>query len=133
MAHVAIPVSADLRYLAEIRLREAQVLLRAGEFSGAYYLAGYAVECGLKALLTNELDSFRMPQKSEVTKAHTHDVQELAKQCGLMPTSDKSVRVEWSIVSAWSEGSRYETHLAPRAREMVEAADAVLNWLALKW
>lgn len=37
--------------LANLRIREAQALLRAKEFSGAYYLVGYAVECGLKACI----------------------------------------------------------------------------------
>jgi HEPN domain-containing protein len=41
----------ELRQLAETRLAEAQILLRAGMWSGAYYLVGYAVECGLKACI----------------------------------------------------------------------------------
>jgi hypothetical protein len=39
----------DLRRLARIRLKEARVLLQAKCFDGAYYLCGYAIECGLKA------------------------------------------------------------------------------------
>ena len=38
----------DFRKLAEIRLSEAQALLDNRKFDGAFYLAGYAVECGLK-------------------------------------------------------------------------------------
>lgn len=41
----------DLQTLANLRLREARVLLRAKEFNGAYYLSGYAVERGLKACI----------------------------------------------------------------------------------
>ncbi len=40
-------------------MRDAEVLLDAGQWSGAYYLAGYAVECGLKACaaeMTNQHD-----------------------------------------------------------------------------
>jgi hypothetical protein len=33
--------------ISEIRRREALVLLTAGEYPGAYYLVGYAVECAL--------------------------------------------------------------------------------------
>src|SRR5690242_18924526 len=37
--------SADFRDLAAMRVREAKLLLDGGEWSGAYYLVGYAVEC----------------------------------------------------------------------------------------
>ncbi|HYP09337.1 MAG TPA: hypothetical protein VER03_24140 [Bryobacteraceae bacterium] len=39
----------DLQELAEMRLADAEALLVAGRYSGAYYLAGYAVECAIKA------------------------------------------------------------------------------------
>lgn len=34
---------------ADVRVRDAEALLKARRWSAAYYLAGYAVECGLKA------------------------------------------------------------------------------------
>jgi HEPN domain-containing protein len=43
----------DLMRLSRLRIREARVLLEAGEFPGAYYLAGYAVECALKACVAS--------------------------------------------------------------------------------
>jgi len=39
----------DLQQLAELRLKESKALFAAGFPEGAYYLAGYAVECALKA------------------------------------------------------------------------------------
>jgi HEPN domain-containing protein len=41
----------ELQQLAEIRIAEANVLLANGMWDGTYYLAGYAVECGLKACI----------------------------------------------------------------------------------
>jgi len=41
----------DLQQLAWERSGDAQELLAAGRWSGAYYLCGYAVECGLKACI----------------------------------------------------------------------------------
>ena len=41
----------EFRELATLRLAEAKALLDAGLPDGAYYLAGYAVECGLKACI----------------------------------------------------------------------------------
>lgn len=46
-----MPLSrSDFQRLADVRIAEAKVLLDAGMWDGAYYLAGYAVECALKAL-----------------------------------------------------------------------------------
>jgi len=42
---------ADFQELAQIRLRDAEVLLENGRFDGAYYIAGYSVECALKACI----------------------------------------------------------------------------------
>ena len=36
-----------MQQLAEDRILDAASLLAVGRWSGAYYLAGYAVECGL--------------------------------------------------------------------------------------
>ncbi len=40
---------AELQRLAKDRLLDAKALFAARRWSGAYYLAGYAVECALKA------------------------------------------------------------------------------------
>lgn len=39
----------ELQRLAIERLADARALLTTKRWSGAFYLAGYAVECGLKA------------------------------------------------------------------------------------
>ena len=41
----------ELQDLSKVRLKEATALLQLGLFDGAFYLAGYAVECGLKACI----------------------------------------------------------------------------------
>ena len=41
----------EFQQLAEVRVREAEALLAVGLWDGAYYLAGYAVECALKACI----------------------------------------------------------------------------------
>jgi len=38
-------------------------LLRLGLFDGAYYLAGYAVECALKACIAKGTQRFEFPDK----------------------------------------------------------------------
>ena len=39
----------ELEILSAIRIKEAEVLLKAECYHGAYYQAGYALECILKA------------------------------------------------------------------------------------
>jgi HEPN domain-containing protein len=40
----------ELQALSRLRLKEAAALLELGWFDGAFYLAGYSVECALKAM-----------------------------------------------------------------------------------
>lgn len=49
--------------IAEERARDAEALLAAGQWSGAYYLAGYAVECGLKACIARQIGQHEFPDK----------------------------------------------------------------------
>jgi hypothetical protein len=48
---------AQLQKLAEEKVLDALALLAAGRWAGAYYLAGYAVECGLKSSVLRHLDA----------------------------------------------------------------------------
>jgi len=44
----------QLQDLSRVRLKEASALLDLGLADGAFYLAGYAVECALKACNAKE-------------------------------------------------------------------------------
>ena len=59
----------DLQSLARTRHAEAKALLRAGRSDGAYYLAGYAVECGLKACIAKATKRYDFPEKKSVESA----------------------------------------------------------------
>jgi hypothetical protein len=63
----------DLRALSRVRLSEARALLKAELPDGAYYLAGYAVECALKACIAKETQRYEFPDKKRVNSSHTHD------------------------------------------------------------
>ncbi|MSU78452.1 MAG: HEPN domain-containing protein [Gemmataceae bacterium] len=52
----------QLQQLAQERVRDADSLLKAGQWSGAYYLAGYAVECGLKACIAKLTNLLRFSE-----------------------------------------------------------------------
>lgn len=133
VALAGITATDDLRLVAEQRIAEARVLLDAGRFSGAFYLAGYGVELGLKAVLTRDLGSHVLPHKRDIEAAHTHELRALAKQASLEPAADDAVRTAWNVLVNWAPDSRYRLHAEARAREMVESAEKVLEWLKPLW
>lgn len=53
----------DLQALSKARLIEAKALLRLGLNDGAYYLAGYAVECAIKACIAKGSLRHEFPDK----------------------------------------------------------------------
>jgi hypothetical protein len=67
---------AELRQLAEDRALDAGALLAASRWSGAYYLAGYAVECGLKACILAYVEATGaiFQDKKFAEKCWTHDL-----------------------------------------------------------
>src|ERR1700733_9390749 len=68
---------ATFQQLAELRLAEAKSLLEKGLPSGAYYLAGYAIECALKAIIATGFRANEIPDKSLVNSVYTHNLNEL--------------------------------------------------------
>jgi hypothetical protein len=55
---------SELENLAAIRVKEAGILLTADCYQGAYYLAGYALECTLKACIAKQVKEFDFPDKN---------------------------------------------------------------------
>jgi HEPN domain-containing protein len=74
---------ADLQKLSNMRIREAKILFAAGEHSGAYYLAGYAVECALKACIARGVQRYDFPDKSLAQESYSHDLVRLVKLADL--------------------------------------------------
>jgi HEPN domain-containing protein len=67
---------AELQRLANERIADAKALLAARRWSAAYYLAGYAVECGLKAcvLAFVERTGVIFEDRKYAEKCWTHDL-----------------------------------------------------------
>jgi hypothetical protein len=103
----------DLQELSKIRLKEANALLQLGLFDGAFYLAGYAVECGLKACIAKETRRGEFPDRTRVNKSYSHNLPDLITVAGLdrarieQAEKDPSFRDNWDLVRSWSEESRY--------------------------
>lgn len=134
----------DFQRLAELRVREATALLKRGYGSGAYYLAGYAVECALKACIARKTRARTFPPKVRVVQEmYKHNPKELLGAAGLRHKLDEEALQgspldgHWATVFRWSEESRYERKTRREAQELLAAItdpqDGVLTWLRQSW
>jgi HEPN domain-containing protein len=131
---------AGLQMLAELRIKEARILYQAGAFEGAFYLAGYAVECALKACVAKQTREFDFPERRQVERAYTHNLKQLLEVSGVIEQfreearTDETLDRSWSVVTNWSESGRYEIGTTEELAEtMVVAANGVLAWLKKYW
>jgi len=135
---------AQLQQLSDIRLRDVRVLLEAGQFAGAYYLAGYAVECALKACVARQVRQFDFPNKSLANAAFTHHIERLVKVAGLEldfendRNANPALELNWAVVKDWSVTVRYDVRISEAlAREMYSACTArkhgILPWIRIRW
>ena len=90
----------DLQEIAEIRLRECKALLAAGLSDGAYYLAGYAVECALKACIAKRTQEHDFPEKKLVNDSHTHDLVKLMQLAELTVDLETAMQANPAIKSS---------------------------------
>lgn len=125
--------TADLRSVARARLRDAQVLVRAKRFDGAFYLCGYSVELALKARICRTLKWTGFPQTSNefagLGSVKTHDLEILLRFSGIADRITKNYLSEWSEVLAWSPEKRYQAvgqSTPQQARDMLNSAKRLL-------
>jgi len=133
----------DLQEIAERRVRESSALLAAGFPDGAYYLAGYAVECALKACIAKQTREHDFPEKKLVNESYTHRLKDLLKLAELKTDletalqQDQLMEANWAIVQDWSEESRYEKRTFQQAASLLSAIDdqpgGVLPWIRQRW
>lgn len=96
----------ELQELARVRLSEARSLLSAGLPDGAYYLAGYSVECGLKACIAKDTRRYDFPDKRNVDASHTHNLKELAKVANLDAARSERARTDPAFQDNWDLGQQ---------------------------
>lgn len=133
----------DFQVLAELRLRESKALFTAGFPEGAYYLAGYAVECGLKACIAKRTREHDFPDKKLVNDSHTHNLKSLLQLAELKAELDAVIEADPAMesildkVQEWSESSRYQKKTAQEADTLLKAIEnqtgGLLPWIRLHW
>ena len=131
----------DFKTLTQMRLEDAQILLNAGRHSAAYYLAGYAVECALKACIAKQTQQYEFPAKGS-DKNYVHDLNALISRASLSTAFDAELKnrdfsANRNAVKEWNEEFRYDwTIPESKARALLDAitgADGILPWVQRHW
>ena len=136
---------AELEQLADLRLAEAEALLGLTPPmpDAAYYLAGYAVECALKACVAKLTALHDFPDKDFAVKCFTHKAKELVPLANLegartaAMAADPALAANWLIVKDWTVESRYERWTVSAATALIDAirdpTHGVLQWVKGHW
>lgn len=128
--------------MAETRLLDAQALLGASRYDAAYYLAGYVVECALKACIAKRTKRHDFPLR-DTKDIYSHDLGKLRKMAGLDDAltrdfqEDPKLEVNWSLAKDWKEDARYQSYGRMKAEKMFAAVSdpqhGVLQCLRKYW
>lgn len=118
-------------------------MLKANLPDGAYYLAGYSVECALKARIAKSTERHDFPDKVRAIASYTHDLNELVIVAKLkfdrieQAKLDPIFKSNWDVVGQWSEETRYHRNDSQAAQALIDAiADkkhGVMTWIRQHW
>jgi HEPN domain len=141
---------ADLRRLAEERIKDAKALIDAGRWEFAYYVAGYAVQCALKSCVLARMihtgGVFDEAVKN-VGDCRTHEFLKLMQIAGIKDDLDIRLKqsaadqdefgANWHEAKAWNVVSRYEAKTEAEAKKLYAAITdepyGVLKWIQSYW
>jgi HEPN domain-containing protein len=141
-----VTTRVEWRQLAEDRVLDAQALFAAGRWSGAFYLIGYAVECGLKACVLARVGAHPevvYEDRKFSNDAWTHDIERLVVIADIKAVRDAdasanvALDANWQWVKDWSEEARYAQKGQPEAQRLINAVtdlnNGVMQWIRLRW
>jgi hypothetical protein len=134
-----------LRQLSDERIADAGALLASTQWAGAYYMAGYALECALKSCVLAYIDrtGIIFEDKKYAQNCWTHDIEDLVRHSGLAIERDRAAGVNialgrnWLTAKDWSETSRYRLSTQLQAEKLFHAltdnTNGVLQWVKNFW
>jgi len=137
---------AELQQLSAERIEDARALLAASRWPGAYYLAGYSLECALKSCVLAYIvkrSEIIFEDKNYSQKCWTHNLETLVRQAALTAERDRAANANlnlgqnWQIAKDWDEISRYRMSTQLQAEKLFAAiddnTDGVLKWVKDFW
>jgi HEPN domain-containing protein len=133
---MALPQPAEARLYyraAKQRYDDAELLLAAGRTTGAVYLAGYTVECILKALiLASAAPSLRRHLLRALRGGRAHNIEWLGAlyRRHVGAATPRNITRHRARVASWSTDLRYATGTLKRqhADEFSESVVAITTW-----
>ena len=133
----------DFQALARTRLADAEALLQAGRFDGAFYLLGFAVECGLKACIARLIRRHEFPDKQMTIDSYSHDLSKLVRTAGLESALNAEMDADpyfyknWLVAKDWSVESRYSVPGNLKAEALRNAVNhrrhGLMRWIRQRW
>ena len=139
---------AVLQQLAQDRIGDAEALLAARRWAGAYHMAGYAVECALKSCVLHHIEKtgkifLDKQYLMELPKSWTHDLNQLLTLADLRQEfvmackANTTLGNSWGEAKNWTEVSRYQQKTQAEANGLYEAItnepNGVLPWIRTHW
>src|SRR5436309_1115064 len=119
--------------MAEERILDAAALLAGNRWAFAYYVAGYAVECALKACLLARMihTGWVFQERVRVDECLTHDFGKLIQIADLTAELNANLAASaaaggefvthWGTVLLWKVTSRYEAKTEAEAKTLYAA------------
>src|SRR5687767_13660180 len=128
------PTTLKFLRAAKQRLTAAEFLLNNGMALDSTYLAGYGVECGLKALLLARTasSSRRTALVADFRGRIGHDFEKLSELLRRRNVNlSTNIKRHLRTVASWSTDLRYEARRIPYedAASFFSAARAILAWV----
>jgi len=124
-------------------VRDGETLFATKRYDACYYLAGYAVECALKACIARKFRANTIPDRNEVNRTYSHDLARLVEVAGLQVELERRLDnagfgENWNLVKDWRPDRRYELATTRgEARALLEAItdpqNGILVWLSKHW
>ncbi len=133
---MATPGSGDVRLFrrcAILRYEEAEVLFKADYTTGAVYLAGYGIECILKALVLMSVaigDRSGMLNSFRGRKAHEYEWLRSLYLVNGGARFPREINQHFTLVNDWSTDLRYtpRTVRTDEAEAFLASAVAIIQW-----
>ena len=133
----------DFQRLALERIADSRALLAANRFGAAYYLAGYAAECALKACIARQTEKHAFPPRN-ARELYDHDIERLVRLAGLesllvnMKNSDHDFEINWYAIKEWKSELRYALDIPENiAADLITALTTpkhgVMAWIKRYW
>jgi HEPN domain-containing protein len=95
--------------LAGARLLDSKALLKAKRYDAAYYVAGYAIECALKACIAKRTRLYDFPPR-DTRDFYSHEIEKLLNLAGIKKyfqqerSNDAILAQHWDTVKDWKPG-----------------------------